>query len=145
MNYNNLAQKTNFIAGSDQFQDIPFFLTSVNIPGMNFGSPEVGGKHSIRMKLPADSVIYNGLSFEMLVDEDFVIYTEIMTLINKHINIETGAFSGFTFDFWVQINNNKGNKILKFDLQTSEILLQNSQPGYILELRYQSIPFRRNA
>lgn len=115
MNYSNLAQKTNYIAGSDKLKLTPFFLTAVNIPGVNFSHPEISGRYGVKMNVTGDSITYNALSFEMLIDEDFEIYHEFMDKAVESINPESGSFSSQEFDFWIQINNNKGNKLFKIE------------------------------
>lgn len=121
MNYNNLAQKTNFTAGSDQLDLLPFYLTSVNIPGINLAHSEIGGRYGSKLNVTADNVTFNALSFEMLVDEDFEIYHEFMSKINDNINVETGSFASQEFDFWVEVNNNKGNKLFKMEFYNCRI------------------------
>lgn len=121
MNINNLAQRTNFTAGSNAFQDVPFFLTALNIPGFNLSHVQVGGRNSTKMFTSADTVTWNPLSFDMLIDEDFIIYTELMNTIRKNINVDTGDFSNFSFDFWIELNNNKGNKVLKIEFKNCRI------------------------
>jgi hypothetical protein len=115
MNYNNLSQRTNFIAGSSKLDLLPFYLTNVNIPGINFSYPEFGGRQGVRIHGGGDGVTFNNLSFEMLVDEKFNIYNQFMDIITQSINYDDGTFADNIFDFWVQINDNKGNKVLKFD------------------------------
>lgn len=121
MNYNNLAQSTNYIAGSDKFKNIPFYLVNVNIPGMTFSHPAVGGRNSTRIKLQADTVTFNSLSFEMLIDEDYEIYKELMSIIRKQISIETGTFGDFTFDFWIEVSNSKGHKVMKLNFSNCRL------------------------
>lgn len=121
MNYHNFAQKTNWIAGSDQFENVPFFLTSVNIPGFNLNHPEIGGRSSTKMFLPADNIDFNSLSFDMLIDEDFEIYRELISAVNKGINVNSGNFGTFSFNFWIQLNNSKGNKVLKLEFNNCRI------------------------
>lgn len=121
MNYSNLAQRTNFIAGSDKFDNLPFFLTNVNIPGINLSHPEIGGRDGVQMLLSGDTVKYSALSIEMLIDEDFLIYQELMEIINTNINIEDGTFTDFYFDFFIEINNSRGNKVLKIDFSNCRI------------------------
>lgn len=121
MNYNNLAQRTNFIAGSNAFKNIPFFLTTLNIPGVNLSLPETGSRNGALLKLPSDTVQYNALSFEMLIDEDFLIYQEIMDIFNNQINVESGTFGDFQFDFYIEINNSKGNKVLKIEFNNCRL------------------------
>lgn len=121
MNYTNLAQKTNFIAGSDKFLNLPFFLTSVNIPGINISHPEVGGRGGAAIHLPGNNVQFNELNINMLIDEDFLIYQELMSIINKNIEIENNKFRDFYFDFYIEITNTKGNKVMKFEFKNCRI------------------------
>jgi hypothetical protein len=121
MNYNNLAQKTNFIAGSDQFKNLPFFITNINIPGLNINHTDIGGRHSTPLKITGNTIEYNSLSFEMLIDEDFQIYQELIAVLNKNVSVNTGNFADFTFDFFVELSNSKGNKILKLNFTDCRI------------------------
>lgn len=121
MNYNNLAQKTNFTAGSEALQILPFYLTNVNLPGINFSHPEMGGRAGARLNLTGDSITYNPLSFEMLIDEDFNVYHEFMDKIVDTVNPNNGTFASQEFDFWIDINNNKGNKIFKVEFYNCRV------------------------
>ena len=115
MNYNNLAQKTNWTAGSDKFPLIPFYLTNVSIPGMNFSIPETGSRFGTRINLQSDTVEYNSLNFDFLIDEDFEIYRAFYKYIIESINPEHGTFADKNFNFWIELNNSKSNKIMKFE------------------------------
>jgi len=121
MNYNNLAQKTNYIAGSDKFKNVPFFLTAINIPGLVLNHTEIGGRASTRMNISSDTINWNALSFEMLIDEDFEIYKELLGIIKKNIQLKNGTFVDFFFDFWIELSNSKGNKILRIDFSNCRI------------------------
>lgn len=115
MNYNNLAQKTNWTAGTDKFPLVPFYLTNISIPGMNFTVPETGARFGSRINLASDTISYNSLNFDFLIDEDFEIYRTFYSYISDSINPEKGTFADITFNLWVELNNSKGNKILKFE------------------------------
>jgi hypothetical protein len=121
MNYNNLAQKTNYIAGSDKLDLTPFYLTTVNIPGISFSHPEMGGRYGSRLNVTGDTLTYNALSFEMLVDEDFNVYHEFMDKVFDNVNPESGTFAAQEFDFWIEVNNNKGNKLFKIEFYNCRI------------------------
>lgn len=121
MNYNNLAQKTNYIAGSDKLELLPFYLTTVNIPGINLSHVEMGSRSGARFNVTGDTIVYNTLSFEMLIDEDFNIYHEFMDKITSNINPESGSFASIEFDFWIEINNNKGNKLFKMEFYNCRV------------------------
>ena len=121
MNYNNLAQKTNWTAGTDKFPLMPFYLTNISIPGMNFSLPETGSRFGSRINLPSDTIIFNSLSFDFLIDEDFEIYRTFYSYIINSINPEKGTFADISFDLWVELNNSKGNKIMKFEFYNCRI------------------------
>lgn len=121
MNYNNLAQNTNFLAGSSKLQLTPFYLQSVNIPGVSISHPEIGGRSSHKMKLTGDTVQYNPLSIELIIDEDFLIFHEFMDIVNQNISSETGTFGDLSFDFWVEVTNSKGNKLFKVEFDNCRI------------------------
>lgn len=121
MNYNNLAQKTNWTAGTDKFPLIPFYLTNISIPGMNFSLPETGSRFGSRINLASDTITFNSLSFDFLIDEDFEIYKTFYSYIYSSINPEKGTFADISFDLWVELNNSKGNKIMKFEFYNCRI------------------------
>lgn len=122
MNYNNLAEKTNFIAGSSAFEHIPFFLSSVNLPEISIDHPEIsGGRFSHSIKLPGDTIKYGIVSFEMLIDEELLIYDELYKLVQKNTNPETNTFGDFTFDFFIEVNDNKGHSVLTFHFDNCRI------------------------
>ena len=121
MNYHNLAQKTNFLGGSDKFENLPFYITTLNIPGITFSFPEVGGRFSKKVYLPAGTMTFNNLTFEFLIDEDFSLYKDLMKSITNSYNPEEGTFKSEDFTFWLQINNNKGNKVMNFEFYNCRI------------------------
>lgn len=121
MNYNNLAQKTNWTAGSDKFPLLPFYLTNISIPGMNFSVPETGSRFGSRINLASDTISYNSLNFDFLIDEDFEIYKAFYKYIIESINPEKGTFADRSFDLWVELNNSKSNKIMKFEFYNCRI------------------------
>lgn len=121
MNYNNLAQKTNWTAGTDKFPLVPFYLTNISIPGMNFSVPETGSRFGARINLASDTITYNSLSFDFLIDEDFEIYKTFYDYIYQSINPEKGTFADTSFDLWVELNNSKSNKIMKFEFYNCRI------------------------
>lgn len=121
MNIHNFAQRTNWTAGSDRFPLIPFYLTSVSIPGMNFSLPEVGGRSGVKINLGSDTVTFNTLNFSFLIDENFEIYKKFYEYLIEFVNIESNKFNNDQFSFWVELNDNKSNKILKFEFYNCRI------------------------
>ena len=121
MNIHNFAQRTNWTAGSDRFSLIPFYLTTINIPGMSFSLPETGSRYGAKLNLSSDSVSYNSLNFNFLIDEDFEIYKKFNEYLTECVDVEGLKFNNIPFMFWVELNDNKSHKILKFEFYNCRI------------------------
>lgn len=124
MNYRNYSQNTNYVAGSDKLKILPFFITDVNLPGFNLNTPETFNR-GVKVNIMPDTITFNDLSITAIVDEDFKIYRELTDLVFQYINPETGSTTGTTFpefDFWIEINNSKGNKIFKIEYYNCKIV-----------------------
>jgi len=121
MNQNNLAQKSNYTAGSHALQIGMLYLTSVNIPGISFNHPELSTRSGSKLNLGGDTLSYNSLALEVLLDEQFLVYEELTKKIFDSVNPVSGAFAMPDFDFWVQINNSKGNYTMKIDFTNCRI------------------------
>lgn len=122
MNTVNYATQTNVMAGSDIFKLTPFFLQQVSIPGISFSHPEVGGgRFGSVGTLNADTINYGDLTIEIIMDESFLVYDEIMGVINKQIDIVTGKFTQKTFDFWVTVTDSFGNELIKWTYHNAKI------------------------
>jgi len=121
MNYNNLAQKSNFTAGSDKLDLTQLFLTSVNLPGITFSHPEIGGRSGTKLNLASDSMSFNSLSLTLLIDEDFLIYKEFNAKAFDNVNPETGSYAQIEFDFWVDVTNSKGNHLFKMEFTNCRV------------------------
>jgi hypothetical protein len=115
MNIRNYSLKTNYICGSNTLDLLPFYVTNINIPGLNFSLPEIGGRSGIKLNMSSDSVTFNGLSMEILMDEDYKVYNEIMNIVFSHINVETGTYADFSFHFWCEVKDDMGKNIMKID------------------------------
>lgn len=120
-NIHNYAQTTNYTAGSNALELTSLYLTSVNLPGINFAHPEIGGRSGARLSLSGDNIVYNALSFELLIDEDFNVYHEFMDKVFGSLNPEDGTFESKEFDFWVEINNSKGNRLFKIEFYNARV------------------------
>ena len=121
MNIHNLAQRTNWTAGTDRFPLIPFYLTTINIPGMNFSIPETGARYGAKLNLSSDTVSYNSLNFNFLIDENFEIYKKFNEYLTECVDVEGLTFNNTPFTFWVELNDNKSHKILKFEFYNCRI------------------------
>ena len=122
MNYNNLAQKTNFLCGSNELEFGPMYLQSFALPGMSFSHPEIGGsRFGAKLHTQADSVSYSDLTFSLLIDEDFKVYHEFFDKVMRGFNPECDKFANQEFNFWVIVTDNKGYPLFRTDYYSCRI------------------------
>lgn len=114
-NRRNYAQKSNFMCGTDALDLLPFYVQTLNIPGMSFSLPEIGGRYGTKLNMSSDSVTFGSLSLEVIVDEDYQIFKDIVKIITDHLNVESGTFADFSFDFWTSITDDMGKVIMKVE------------------------------
>lgn len=115
-NTNNLAQPTNFMCGSGSLEFTEKYCTSLTIPGMTMNHPFLTSGLGGALNLQGDNVMLNSISLSLIIDENFNIYFEFMNKINAGVNMENGTFNDIVFDFFIEINNSKGNPIFKINL-----------------------------
>ena len=120
-NTRNYSQKTNIMAGSDTLEIFPFYLQNINIPGINFSHPEIGGRTGTKIIMNADNVQFGDLSFSVLVDQDFLLYDELMSIANNQLNYISGQLSPKTFEFWISVTDGKGDDVIKWTFNNVKI------------------------
>ena len=54
---------------------------------------------------------FNECSFDLLIDENYRMYFEIMDIVFKQFNPENGTFANQEFDFFVNLKNQKGKNV----------------------------------
>ena len=121
LNQRNYSQKSNFVCGSNVLSSLPFYAQTVNLPGVNFSLPEVGGRSGTRINLNSDTITFSELSIDIIIDEDYTIYKDIMNLVFTKINPETGTYVDFSFDFWIELLDDMGNKVMKIEYYNCKI------------------------
>lgn len=111
MNLNNLAQKTAWEAGSNKLQLANLYIQNFSIPGISFSHPDIYAHSSVKIGLVADNMSFNECSFDLLIDENYRMYFEIMDIVFKQFNPENGTFANQEFDFFVNLKNQKGENV----------------------------------
>lgn len=121
MNTVNLSQRTNIQAGSPDLDLSTLMIQHISIPGISFSHPEIGGRNGTRLTLNADTMTFNELSFDVIVDEDLLVYNELMGIITSQLDIETGVYTQKTFEFWVTVTDSFGNEAMRWDFHNCKI------------------------
>lgn len=121
-NANNISQKTNFILGSSQIPKTIFMVQTVSIPSISVSHPTgIGGRFGVQLKVGADNSEYSDVTFTILVDEDLIVFKELMKLMQKQVQPGTGVFEDLDWEFWLQANNNKGHELFRIDFVHSRL------------------------
>ena len=115
INQNNLAQKTTWYCGSSKLNLMLKMTQNFNIPGITFNHPQAYNHNSAVVNIVADNITFNSLSCEVLIDENYKVYFEIMKKIFDQFNPKSGSFANQEFDWFTMLTNNKGNDLFKID------------------------------
>lgn len=144
-NTTNFANKSNYKCGSNNLDLLPFYVQSINIPGINFNLPELGSRGGAKMSLSGDNLDFGNLSMEIIVDENYNVYTDILDIIFKLVDTSNAEFKDYSFDFWCQITDSLGKDILKIEYTNCRIesvgelgldTLDDTEITFSLDLKY---------
>jgi len=113
INTRNYSQKSNFMCGSNILQLLPFYVTTLNIPSITTTIQEISGRQGAIVNMSPTSITFGTLSLEVLLDEDYSVYKDIVS--NVHVDVETGTFKNLYFDFWTEVTNDMGKSVLKIE------------------------------
>jgi hypothetical protein len=113
VNTRNYSQKTNFMCGTNSVKLLPFYVTTISLPGVSTTIPEVSGRSGAPVFLAPSNMTFNPLSLEVLLDENYQIFQDLIDAIK--IDVESGTFESTFFDFWVEVTNDMGQTVMKID------------------------------
>jgi hypothetical protein len=146
MNSRNYSQKSNFMCGTEALDLLPFYAQSCNIPGINFSIPEIGGRNGYKLGLSSDTITFGSLSLQIILDENYQIFKDINKIVFDHINVETGTYAEFSFDFWVEVTDALGKSVMKIEYTNCRIetigdleldsMDDSTETIFTMELRY---------
>lgn len=109
MNLRNFAHKSNFIFETNLFgENTTYSIQGVNLPGVSL-NPVDTSHRGMNLSFQGDTLNYNDLNVDLILDEDFSNWLEIMEHINKmrEIGGDTGNLDEKTSTLFVQNENEK--------------------------------------
>lgn len=122
INANNIAQRTNFILGTSKLPKSVMMVQTVNIPSISVNHVTgIGGRFGVQLKVGADNSEYSDVTFDVLLDEDLLVLREVLALMQKQVHPGDGVFEDTYWDFWLQVNNNKGHPLFRIDFIHSRL------------------------
>lgn len=113
INTRNYSQKTNFQCGTIAMDLLPFYVTTLQIPGITTNIQEMSGRSGAPVNFTPSNMTFSNLSLEVLLDEDYKVYQDIIK--NIKIDVETGTFEPAYFDFWTSVTNDMGKVVMKVE------------------------------
>ena len=119
INSRNYSQPTNYQCGSETLNLVPFYATEITLPGVTTTIQEISGRQGALVNMSPATMTYNPLSITVVLDEDYKVWQDIMSNIN--INVQDGTFENKYFDFWITVNDDMGNTVMKIEYHSCTI------------------------
>ena len=122
VNANNIAQRTNFMLGTSKLPNSMLMVQTVSIPSISVNHVTgIGGRFGVQLKVGADNSEYSDVTFDVLLDEDLLVLREVLALMQKQVHPGDGVFEDTYWEFWLQVNNNKGHPLFRIDFIHSRL------------------------
>lgn len=122
VNANNIAQRTNFMLGTSKLPNSMLMVQTVSIPSISVNHVTgIGGRFGVQLKVGADNSEYSDITFDVLLDEDLLVLREVLALMQKQVHPGDGVFEDTYWEFWLQVNNNKGHPLFRIDFIHSRL------------------------
>lgn len=111
----NFADVSRFLVGSDDLCVAPFFIKTFNIPGIQMQHLTMGNRSGTKLHLGADTMEFDPLELEIMLDANFEVYFEFLRLAQTSVDFDRGTFAQPEFSLWVAIMNTSNEVLFRFD------------------------------
>ena len=130
LNTNNFAQDTNYTCGSAALDLTSLYCSRVNIPGVSLSHIELINGAGTGLYSTGDNYTYEPLSVDVLIDEDFEVFFELLKKFRINVNNNNGTFADIEFDFFINVSNSKGKHLFKATMVNARL---NSMGSVVLD------------
>lgn len=117
----NLADVSHFLVGSDTLKITPFFIKNFTIPGIAFSHASLMTRSGVALHTGADSISFNELSLDVVLDSGFQTYFELLDLAMQEVDFYNDTFAMPEFDLWVQVLNSNKELLFRVDFKNCRI------------------------
>lgn len=118
----NFADASRYLVGSDTLKLTPFYLKDFQIPGVSLSHPELSNRSGTKLHVSADSITFDNLDLNVIIDSEFLTYFELLDWITNTVNVPLGRFSNETdFNLWVRVMDDKYNLRFRLDFHNCRI------------------------
>jgi len=116
MSIRNFTHNSNFIFTTNLFNDeqTSYGIQEVNLPGMSFSHIQVQ-RHSVLGNIQGDTITYNDLSLNIIVDEELNTWKEIVNKMQEMRNPEISTAEKKEEMGYLEIQDDNTNKVLKLE------------------------------
>jgi hypothetical protein len=112
-NTRNFTHNSNFFFGTNLFGDESLFnIQTVNLPGLNFAHIQAGRQSSM-LNFQADTLNFNDLTVDIIVDEKLEVWKDIAGSMLKMREAESGYGELIEKNSWLEIQDDNGGSVLK--------------------------------
>lgn len=117
----NLADVSRFLVGSDTLKLTPFYIKNFSIPGISMSHIAMPTRSGVKLHLGADSMDFDNLDLEVLLDANFNTYFELLNIAMQEVDPEYDSFATPEFNLWCAVQNTKGEELFRFDFVNCRI------------------------
>ena len=116
MSIRNFTHNSNFIFTTNLFNDeqTSYGIQEVNLPGISFSHIQVQ-RHSVLGNIQGDTITYNDLSLNIIVDEELNTWKEIVNKMQEMRNPEISTAEKKEEMGYLEIQDDNTNKVLKLE------------------------------
>ena len=116
MSIRNFTHNSNFIFTTNLFNDeqTSYGIQEVNLPGMSFSHIQVQ-RHSVLGNIQGDTITYNDLSLNIIVDEELNTWKEIVNKMQEMRNPDVSTAEKKEEMGYLEIQDDNTNKVLKLE------------------------------
>jgi hypothetical protein len=112
-NTRNFTHNSNFFFGTNLFgEETMFNIQTCNLPGLNFSHIQTGRQSSL-LNFQGDTLTFNDLTVDIIVDEDLEIWKDIAGSMLKMRDAESGHGELIEKNSWLDIHDDNGKSVLK--------------------------------
>ena len=120
---NSFSLPTNIQFGSYELGKVWVNSQTFILPGLTLAPPQVNTRAGAVVGLAADTVDYDDLSVDVILDKDWSVWNTLYKYFLDGLNVEHGTFKkDKKFDLWIEFFDGSGKSQKKFNFYNCRLL-----------------------
>jgi len=117
MTNRNFTHNSNFTFQTNLFgEDSNYGIQSVQLPGLSFSHIEIS-RHSIMGGIQGDTINYNNLSLDLIIDEELKIWKDMVQKLQEMRSPDSGTSKQIEEFGYLEIHDDNTKKVLKLEFK----------------------------